>query len=721
MARENFYLILELPFDPPEEDQAVIDRVIEKKRLEWSKGATDFKKGPVYRGYTSMLPIIREVMADPEKRKKEYEQAYKLTFDKARHMLAIVEKRGYLYESEIKSISKRLQVNENIVRCACKVRIVEDSVAENVRNKPESADKFQVFQVYLDTLNKKDYYDFINYNGTMKARLKDMPPFRLVELIRQQKIKYAKNTPEESAIEKLCAECEKTFASKESKQEYDDYLAWKNTEDVFEQIQIATELTKVLDDGQCSEAIKLLLEAVSDENQCISMLRTYCRQNGIAMEYRQSLNKNSYQGVAPRQRQEEKEAREEPKKAQPNMPKNLKVQVDTVKRCNYITWEKTSMDSNVNYLIVRKRGSAPRHINDGELLGTVSGSNYTDATLYPGKIYFYAVFAVKRGVYSKGISTQVGYLNLFEVQDAVISLKEKHVELEWVSNYRELRIAIFRQEGNAPMEYGSGRLCYNASQPFFKDADVKKAGDYYYRIFTTVYINGKRFASKGVVLHITVPEEKPVEQTRNRPKIVTRKQQNQLQPEIERPEIEPTQTERSQAEKPNQEAKPKLEPLPLRPPALNKPPEQKKPVTTLKSAKPVWPKEQKKELPPMKPNPYMKPLPRVEDKNSITYDIKVRKGIFKPKELELIFTGHTDNFVLPPLLIVGTKNYPPVYKESGVLIGTIEKQQVTKKYTHSVPLLSVEGLDYIKLFLANETDEGQYELHLKYGSSSKFT
>ncbi|MDO5291380.1 MAG: hypothetical protein Q4F05_01395 [bacterium] len=720
MARENFYIILELPFDPPEEDQAVIDQTIEKKRLEWSKGATDFKKGPVYRGYTSMLPVIREVMSDPEKRKKEYEQAYKLTFDKARHMLAIVEKRGYLYESEINSISKRLKISESIVRCACKVRIVEDNMAENVRNKPESADKFQVFQVYLDTLNKKDYYDFINYNGTMQARLKDMPPFRLVELVRQQKIKYAKNTPEESAIEKLCAECEKTFASKESKQEYDEYLAWKNTEDVFEQIQIATELTKVLDEGQCSEALKLLKEAVSDEEQCVSMLRTYCRQNGIAMEYREPRRTRGYQGMSTQQTPEEKgrEKEEEQKKTQPNMPKNLKVQVDTVKRCNYITWEKTSLDTNVNYLVVRKRGSTPRHINDGELLGTVSGSSYTDATIYPGKIYFYAVFAVKRGVYSKGISTQVGYLNLFEVQDATIRLKDKHVEMEWGSGYRELRIAIFRQEGNAPMEYGSGRLCYNASQPFFKDADVKNPGEYYYRIFTTVYINGKRFASKGVVLHITVPEETKEPQVRNRPKIVTREQQGSFQPQggKSKNEVRPRQEVNPRQEnKPVQDVKVRLDDT------LGKQISSQKPVTTLKSAKPVWPKEQKKELPPMKPNPYMKPLPRADDKNSITYDIKVRKGIFKPKELELIFTGYTESFVLPPLLIVGTKNYPPVYKDSGVLIGTIEKQQVTKKYTHSVPLLSVEGLDYIKLFLANETDEAQYELHLKYGSSSKFT
>ena len=195
MARENFYLILELPLDPPEEDPVVIQQAIEAKRLEWSRLASDFKKGPVYRGYTALLPSIREVMEDDVKRRREYEEAYRIMYERARHMLAIIEKRGYLYESEIKNISERLLHQESIVRKACKVRIIADhEVADADHKKPEGADRFFVFQVYLDTLNKKDYYDFINYHGTMSAKLQNMPTYRLLELVRNLKITYAKNT-----------------------------------------------------------------------------------------------------------------------------------------------------------------------------------------------------------------------------------------------------------------------------------------------------------------------------------------------------------------------------------------------------------------------------------------------------------------------------------------------------------------------------------------------
>lgn len=685
MARENFYIILELPFDPPEEEEEVILKAIEKKRLEWSKGSTDFKRGPIYRAYSAMLPEIREVMLDGEKRRKEYEQAYQITYEKARHMLAIIEKRGYLYESEIVSISKRLKVTEDIVRCACKVRIVEDELKETSFDKPPGADKFKVFQVYLDTLNKKDYYDFINYNGTMKARLRDMPPFRLVELVKQQRITYARNTPEESAIEKLCAECEKTFSTVESKKEYDDYLIWKKTEEVYEQVQIATELTKVLDEGQCEETIKLLHEVIDNRAQCVDMLKSYCRQNGIAMEYgnftpnRQGKMPNTNARANGREMQ--KQRQQELRRVQPNMPKNLRIQVDTMKRCNYVTWEKTTMDNNVSYLIVRKRGKAPYNINDGELLGTVSGTTYTDASIYPGKLYYYAVFAVKRGVYSKGISTQVGYLNLFEVEAATAVVKEGHVELSWTNNYRELRVVIFRQDLNAPMDYGDGKLCYNASYPAFKDVEVKPGTTYYYRIFTSIYINGKRFTSKGVIVTVEVPAEKK--------KLPTRSAREDIKKEEAKTE--------------------------------EKKEEIKKEEATLKSVRPVWKEEKKSKIPPMKPTPYMTPKAHVDSKNNIFYDIKVRKGILKPKSIEIIFTGNAENFVLPPLLIIGAKNYPPSNKDSGVLLGTIEKQFVKKKYVHAISLLSVEGLDYIKLFLANASDEGQFEIHLKYGSSSKFT
>ena len=49
---ENWYLVLELEFDPnPVEDLEVINKRIDEKAKFWSSKFNDFNKGPQYRKY----------------------------------------------------------------------------------------------------------------------------------------------------------------------------------------------------------------------------------------------------------------------------------------------------------------------------------------------------------------------------------------------------------------------------------------------------------------------------------------------------------------------------------------------------------------------------------------------------------------------------------------------------------------------------------------------
>src|SRR5574344_569691 len=118
MAKSNFYLLLGLTLDPPEEDLEEIKKAIEKKQHEWSRGAMDFKKGPVFREYMALLPEIQRVMSDPGLRKKEAEEAYAITTKDIQNQLAIVAKRGFLYEAEILFIAKKCQVPPEMVEKA---------------------------------------------------------------------------------------------------------------------------------------------------------------------------------------------------------------------------------------------------------------------------------------------------------------------------------------------------------------------------------------------------------------------------------------------------------------------------------------------------------------------------------------------------------------------------------------------------------------------------
>ncbi len=75
MDRVNFYQLLELQINPPENDPQAIDDAIKKKQAEWSRLRNHPTKGIQARHYISLLSEIRNVMTDSELRHKEAQAA----------------------------------------------------------------------------------------------------------------------------------------------------------------------------------------------------------------------------------------------------------------------------------------------------------------------------------------------------------------------------------------------------------------------------------------------------------------------------------------------------------------------------------------------------------------------------------------------------------------------------------------------------------------------
>ena len=74
MERENFYILLGLPFDPPVDDDATIQAAIKKKKQEWSAQANNpFMKDAAR--YIKMVGEIKKVMLDPAQRAQEADNA----------------------------------------------------------------------------------------------------------------------------------------------------------------------------------------------------------------------------------------------------------------------------------------------------------------------------------------------------------------------------------------------------------------------------------------------------------------------------------------------------------------------------------------------------------------------------------------------------------------------------------------------------------------------
>ncbi|PIP37702.1 MAG: hypothetical protein COX19_15990 [Desulfobacterales bacterium CG23_combo_of_CG06-09_8_20_14_all_51_8] len=78
MQRENYYIILELSVDPPENDLEIIKKTIQDKKIEWSRLRNHPTKGLQIQKFIDMIPDIQMVMLDNDLREKEAAAAAEL-------------------------------------------------------------------------------------------------------------------------------------------------------------------------------------------------------------------------------------------------------------------------------------------------------------------------------------------------------------------------------------------------------------------------------------------------------------------------------------------------------------------------------------------------------------------------------------------------------------------------------------------------------------------
>ena len=76
----NWYVALDLAFDPPEEDLEVIKQRIMKKRSEWNLRSADPTYGALYSMYIQKADQMERDLSDPQKRRNMYEEAREAKF-----------------------------------------------------------------------------------------------------------------------------------------------------------------------------------------------------------------------------------------------------------------------------------------------------------------------------------------------------------------------------------------------------------------------------------------------------------------------------------------------------------------------------------------------------------------------------------------------------------------------------------------------------------------
>ncbi len=123
MEMTNYYLLLELPLNPPEEDVEAIEAAIKSKQSLWSRSRNHPTKGTLAQQYIGMIPEIRKVMTDPELRQKEAKAARKILREQEREKYAVLDRhlailmsKGEIADDEIAILAQRHEISENLVR-----------------------------------------------------------------------------------------------------------------------------------------------------------------------------------------------------------------------------------------------------------------------------------------------------------------------------------------------------------------------------------------------------------------------------------------------------------------------------------------------------------------------------------------------------------------------------------------------------------------------------
>jgi hypothetical protein len=123
MKRINFFQLLNLRINPPENDLAVIEAAIKNKQAEWSRFRNHPTKGIQARQYIGLLAEVRRVMLDPKLRSKEASDAneelkrrYEAKVARLDAHIRLLAAKGTITDQDIRKLAGIHRLKESIVQ-----------------------------------------------------------------------------------------------------------------------------------------------------------------------------------------------------------------------------------------------------------------------------------------------------------------------------------------------------------------------------------------------------------------------------------------------------------------------------------------------------------------------------------------------------------------------------------------------------------------------------
>lgn len=224
---ENYFILLELPFDPPEGDTNKISEAISKKQAQWSRDLSNPVKKAKASEYLAALEDIKKVMLDPAARKQEAAKAKQIKDGKAKELEAKLKlyraKGDELSEKDLKQLVKVFGAF-GFTADEIKRKFGSGGKKEERINPSEVLDKTQARNVknFMQQLDMKDktLYDFLGLAPTSSCN----QLCEAADAMKKKILAKGDKTGRDNAVQSLCGLCVVIFKDAASKRKYDNYV-----------------------------------------------------------------------------------------------------------------------------------------------------------------------------------------------------------------------------------------------------------------------------------------------------------------------------------------------------------------------------------------------------------------------------------------------------------------------------------------------------------------
>lgn len=302
---DNWYVVLELEFDPPVEDEQIITTKIDERAKFWSTHFNDFKLGAQYRTWHQNIPQIKKDMIGGNNIRKQLSlDACVIVYAPVDKLLKTIGRKGNINVDEGEKISKKLKLSIDVVKkraLALGIKWDESSTATDYqvvydkyyKTKPQGSSSFENMNQMLVTFTVANLYEFL-YANTIVKNANKLPCETLRQRAKEKKqAEFYKPDSISGTGSKLCGQCDIAFKDENSKKAYDAYLDYLKRKAILDYIKSIADISGDLSSEQSDEFIGQLTQIFKDRKLSEDVLTAFYKIEKISYRTNTSENKNN--------------------------------------------------------------------------------------------------------------------------------------------------------------------------------------------------------------------------------------------------------------------------------------------------------------------------------------------------------------------------------------------------------------------------------------------